>query len=184
MKEIGILIDEPKQCVHPKIVLLWQKVCVKRHQHQFTVVRINWKFQITFAWRPWYDAIQIPIDLPKMTILQKKLSFQMKLILILSGMKRSKIVAFEAKKTPTHSLKSRYTPKQVTVWCGYWFRGIISHFSSKISKGWPLQSVAIEIGKNWREEYWQHLVSTRRRYVPHSRSYARYFAHCFSRSHY
>ena len=34
-----------KQCVHPRIMLLWQKVCVKRHQHQFTVVLNNWTFR-------------------------------------------------------------------------------------------------------------------------------------------
>ena len=43
VKEICILIDKPKresqkQSAHPRILLLWQKVCVKRHQHQFTAV--------------------------------------------------------------------------------------------------------------------------------------------------
>ena len=38
--------------------------------------------------------------------------------------------------------------------------------------------------KNWRGGYWQHLVLTGRRYVPHSRSYTRCFAPCFWRSHY
>ena len=32
----------PHRCVKPRILLLWQKVCVKRHQHQFTVVLNNW----------------------------------------------------------------------------------------------------------------------------------------------
>ena len=46
VKETVILIDKPKrekqkQCVHPKILLLWQKVCVKRNQHHFTVVLNN-----------------------------------------------------------------------------------------------------------------------------------------------
>ena len=44
------------------------------------------------------------IDLQKMPILAKKSSFQMNLILILTGMQTSKIVAFEAKKTRTHTL--------------------------------------------------------------------------------
>ena len=38
--------------------------------------------------------------------------------------------------------------------------------------------------KNWWGGYLQHLVSTGRRYVPHSRSYTRCFALCFWRSHY
>ena len=47
--------------------------------------------------------------LQKLLILEKKSSFQMKLILILAGMYRSKIVAFGAQKTSMHILKSRYT---------------------------------------------------------------------------
>ena len=38
-------VKSQKQCVHPRILLLWQKVCVKRHQHQFTVVLNNWTFR-------------------------------------------------------------------------------------------------------------------------------------------
>ena len=40
------------------------------------------------------------------------------------------------------------------------------------------------LNKNWRGGYRQLLVSAGRRYVPHSRSYTRYFAFCFWRSHY
>ena len=39
VKETGILVDKPKrekpkEYVQPGILLLWQKVCVKRHQYQ------------------------------------------------------------------------------------------------------------------------------------------------------
>ena len=66
-------------------------------------------------------------------------------------------------------------PKRVTVWCGFWSWGIIG----PMSKERLLQSMAIVIGPCWtnfhsqklkRGGYWQHLVSTGRRYVPHSRS--------------
>ena len=40
------------------------------------------------------------------------------------------------------------------------------------------------VHKNWRGGYWQHLVSTGRLYVPHSRCYTQCFALCFWRSHY
>ena len=40
------------------------------------------------------------------------------------------------------------------------------------------------LNKNWWGGYWQYLVSTGRRYLPHSRSYTRCFATCFWRSHY
>ena len=42
----------------------------------------------------------------------------------------------------------------------------------------------IFVHKNCRGGYWQHLISTGRRYVPHSRSYRRCFVPCFWRSHY
>ena len=38
-------------------------------------------------------------------------------------------------------------PKRVTVWCGYWSR---SHFSSKMSKNRPLQSMSIVMGQCWK----------------------------------
>ena len=47
VKETGILsstnqsVKSQKHCLHPRILLLRQKVCVKRHQHQFTVIRNN-----------------------------------------------------------------------------------------------------------------------------------------------
>ena len=37
-------VKNQKQCIHPKILLQWQKVCMKRHQHQFTFVFNNWTF--------------------------------------------------------------------------------------------------------------------------------------------
>ena len=42
----------------------------------------------------------------------------------------------------------------------------------------------IFVHKNCRGGYWQHLVSTGRHYVSHSRSYTRFFASGFWRSHY
>ena len=42
----------------------------------------------------------------------------------------------------------------------------------------------IFVHKELRGGYWQHLVWTGRRYVPHRRSYTRCFAPCFLRLHY
>ena len=42
----------------------------------------------------------------------------------------------------------------------------------------------IFVHRNWKAEYWQHLISTGRHYVPHSRSCTRCFAPCFWRWHY
>ena len=61
-------------------------------------------------------------------------------------------------------------------------------FSSKMSYSqWRSLSGHVEwifVHINWRGVYWQHTVSTGRRYVPHSQSYTRWFASCFWRSHY
>ena len=65
---------------------------------------------------------------------------------------------------PTH-------PKRVTVWCGFWSRGIIGPFffarRGRYSQ-WRSLSGHVErifVPKNWRGGYWQHLLSTGRRYV-------------------
>ena len=64
----------------------------------------------------------------------------------------------------------------------------MGHFSSKMSKERSLQLSGhvewIFVHKNWRAGYWQHLVSTARRYVPHSLSYTWCFVPCFWRLHY
>ena len=54
----------------------------------------------------------------------------------------------------------------------------------RYSQWWSLSSHVERffVHKNWTVEYWQHLVSTGRRYVSHSRSYTRCFAPCFWRS--
>ena len=84
-------------------------------------------------------------------------------------------------------------PKRVTVWCGFCSRGIIGPFFFENEQGEAVtvnddryRTILNEVffHKNWSEGYWQHLVSTERRYVPHSRSYTRWFAPRFWRSHY
>ena len=87
---------------------------------------------------------------------------------------------------PTH-------PKWVTIWCGFWFRSIIGPFFlrkwTRRGRYSQWRSLSGHVGqicvhKNWREGYWQHLVSIGRRYVPRSRSDTRCFASWFWRSHY
>ena len=87
---------------------------------------------------------------------------------------------------PTHT-------KRVTVWCGFWVqRHNWAIFLRKWARRgrysqWRSFSGHIErifVHKNWRGGYWQHLISTGRRYVSHSRSHTRCFAPCFWRSQY
>ena len=74
--------------------------------------------------------------------------------------------------------------KRVTVWCGFWSRGIIGKFFVENKQEDRYRSHVEWIFVCWRGGYWQHLVSTGRRYVTHSRSYTRCFAPYSWRSHY
>ena len=106
-------VKRQKQWVYTIILLLWQKVCVKLHQYQFTIVLNNWTFRRhywdefcikTLVWRhKKFNLVQElkPIDHPMRFRFakwncdrliedadfgKKKSSFQMKLILILAVM--------------------------------------------------------------------------------------------------
>ena len=70
-------------------------------------------------------------------------------------------------------------PKRVSVWCGFWSRK--GRYSQWRSLSGHVEGIFVD--KNWRGGYW-HLISTGRRYLPHSRSYTRCFAPCVWRSHY
>ena len=58
----------------------------------------------------------------------------------------SKIVAFGAQKTRTHTLKSRRTQNESLFGADFDPEAELGHFSRKMSKEWPLQSMAIVIG--------------------------------------
>ena len=109
---INQTVKSQKQCVHSKILLMWQEVCMKRHQQQFTVVLNNWTFRrhhwhkfclnalvwryTKFNWfKSWsqlttqcvFASLSGPaIDLQKMPILTKKIIFSDEALLDLAGM--------------------------------------------------------------------------------------------------
>ena len=113
-----------KSRVHPRILLLWQKVCVKRHQHQFTVVLNNWTFrrhhwdkfciktlvaiQIGSGVEPFAkwacDRLTEDADFGKINHLFRWSSFWY--------LQTNKIVVVGAQKTRTHTLKSRRTQNE------------------------------------------------------------------------
>ena len=77
VKETGILIDKPpisvksqKQCIHPRILLLWQKVCGKLHQHQFNVVLSNWTFR-RHHWNEFYIKTLVGMTPYKVQLVQE-----------------------------------------------------------------------------------------------------------------
>ena len=81
-------------------------------------------YKLEQRWAKWAcDRLTEDADFGK-----KKLSVQMKLILISAGMHSSKIVAFGAFEKPMH-------PKRVTVWCEFWSRGVIEPFFFENEQG-------------------------------------------------
>ena len=140
------------------------------------------KYSFVYAWTTL--RIGPSIDLQSCRFWQEKSAFQMKLILIL--------IAFGAQKTLTHTFKSRCTKTSHclvrilvqkhnwTIFLRKWAsRG---RYSQRPSLSGHVERIFVY--KNWRGGYWQHLVSTGRHYVPHSRSYTRCFVTCFWKSHY
>ena len=67
----------------------------------------------------------------------------MKLILILAGMWTSQIIAFGAQNTRTHTLKSQRTQNEPLFGADFSSEEQVEHFSSKMSKERPLQSMGI-----------------------------------------
>ena len=120
-------VKSQKQCIHPRILLLWQKMCVKRHQHQFAVVFNNWTFRRhnwnefcikTLIWSQLtiqcvFASLNGPeIDLQIMLHLGKKSSFD------LGGYVNNQNCPFGAQKTRKHTSKTRCTQNSLFGWLG------------------------------------------------------------------
>ena len=138
-------VKSEKQCVHPKICLLWQKVYVKRHQHQFTVVLNNWTFRRhhwdefcikIVGWRQssigsgveanWSsNAFSPAIDLQKMPILAKKIISSDEAHFDLGGYVNKQNCRYWGTENPHAYIEKSTHPKRVIVWCGFRSKGII-----------------------------------------------------------
>ena len=104
------------------------------------------------------------IDLQKMPTLAKQI--------IISDAAHFEIVAFGAQKTLTHTLKSRHTQNESLIGADFGPKAIFFRKWARTGRYSQWRIVEqIFVHKNWRGGYWQHLVSTEQRYVPHSRSY-------------
>ena len=121
------------------------------------------------------------IDLQKMPILAKKIIFSDEAHFDLGGYVNKQNWRIWGTKNPYAYIEKPTNPKQVTVWCGFWSRGIIGPFFFENEQG-----VAVTVnGDRYRAMLNEFLftkiekVSTGLLYVPHSRSYTRYFAPCF-----
>ena len=108
-------------------------------------------------------------------ILTKQIIFSEEAHLNLCGYVNKQNCCICGTKNPHAYIERPTHPKRVTVWCGFWSRGSFLRKWARRDR-WPSLSAHVErifIHKNWRGGYWQHLVSTRRRYVPPSRSNTR-----------
>ena len=148
VKETGIFIYKPKReksetVRAPKnIAAVAESVFVKRHQHQFTIVLNNWAFrkhhwdefcikvQLVQELNPIYHPMRFrlakwAIDLQKMPILAKiKIIFSDKAHFDLGGYVNKQNCRIWGTENP-HAYNEKTThPKRVTIWCGFWFKGI------------------------------------------------------------
>ena len=97
-----------------------------------------------------YASLSGPaIDLQKMPIMAKKTIFSDEANFDLGGYVNKQNCRIWGTENPHTYIEKLTHPKQVTVWCGFWSRGIIGRFSSKLSKERPLYSTAIVIGPCW-----------------------------------
>ena len=131
-------LKSEKQCVHPRILLLWQKVCVKRHQHQFIVALNIWAFRRQhrdeFCIKTWVYVIQRPIGSGPMCAcdwLREDADFG-KTKITFSGETHFGLGEYV---NPHAYIEKPTHPKRVSVWWGSWSRGIIGLFFFKNEQG-------------------------------------------------
>ena len=84
-----------------------------------------------------------------MPILAKKIIFSDEAHFDLGGYVNKQNCRIWGTENPNAYIEKPTHPKRVTVWCGFWSRGIIWPLFSKMSKERPLQSMAIVIGPCW-----------------------------------
>ena len=147
-----------KQSVHPKILFQWQKLCVKCHQHQFTVVLKNWIFR-RYHWDEFYiktfpiyfrfvkcagDRFTDDAHYCKKNFFSDEAPFDLGEYIIKQSCR-----IWGTENSHTYIEKPMH-PKRVTVWTRFWSRGIIGTFFFENYQGMaPLQSMAIVIGLCW-----------------------------------
>ena len=129
------------------------------------------------------------IDLQKLPILaKKKIIFSNEARLDLGGHVNKQNCRFCGTVNLHAYIENPTHPKRVTVWCGFWSRGIIGPFFFENEQG---DAVTVN-GHRFRamlndflftkikeEDIGNIWFSTEKRYMPFSRSYTRCFACCF-----
>ena len=132
------------------------------------------------------------IDLQKMAILVKKIIFSWSSFWYWRVCKQAKLSHLGHRKPPgtywkADASKTSHCLVRILVQRHNWAIFLRKWARRDCYSQWRSLSchvTRIFVHKNWRVGYWQHLVSTCQRYVPHSRSYTQCFAPCFWRSHY
>ena len=112
-----------------RILPLWQKMCVKHHQHQFTVVLNNWIF-----WRHHWNEFCIKALVRcgpayrKCRFWQKKIIFPNEAHFDLGGYVNKQNSLLWGTENPHAHIGKPTHPKRVTVWYWYCSRDIIGPF--------------------------------------------------------
>ena len=118
------------------------------------------------------------IDLQKMPILAKKVIFSDEAHFDLGGYVNKQSCRIWGTQKSHACLKKPTHLKRITVWCGFWSRGIIgpngNRYRAMLNEFLFTKIEEEDIANIWFQQD----------YVPHSRSYNLYFAPCFCRSHY
>ena len=128
-----------QQCVYSRILPLWQKVYVKRYQHQFTDFLNSWTFRryhwdefqliqelksidhpMSFRFVKWACDRLTDADFGK-----KKIIFSDEAHFDLDGYVNKQNCRIWDTKNPHAYIEKPTHPKRVTVWCGFWSRDII-----------------------------------------------------------
>ena len=94
-----------------------------------------------YGWTTLGSGLAIDADFGKKIIFSDEADFD------LGGYVNKQICRIWNTENPQAYIKKPMAPKWVTVWCGFWFRGIIGPFF--LEKARPLQLMAIVIGPCW-----------------------------------
>ena len=125
------------------------------------------------------------IDLQKVPILAKKINFSDEARLDLGRYVNKRNCRIWFTENPHACFEKPTHPKRVQrynwpIFLQKWARR--DRYSQWRSLSGHVKRIFVH--NNSRGRYWQHFVSTRLRYLPHSRSYTQCFAPCFWRLHY
>ena len=117
--------------------LKWQIICFILRPNEYGCVRV-------FAWTMLGSIATLLLP-----ILEKKIIFSDEAHFDLGGYVNKQICHIWGTENSHAYIEKPMQPKRVTVWCGFWSRGIIRPFFFESKQGEVVTSMAIVIGPSW-----------------------------------